>query len=597
MRTTLLLLLLLTARIDAWAEVSFTAQGAGQARVGDYYEVAFTLVADKRVKGEPVFPDFDGFEVISGPNQSTSTSIVNLDVSHSLSWSFRLSPRREGNLTIGAAAMQVGGQVYRTRPLAVKVGGGEAASGDEPPELFMRAVVSSTSPYQGEQIIYQLKVYFRVNVQNYQPEDFQRSAGFIVEEFPLPRRPEIRQELVDGVQYNVAVIRKLALFPTVTGPLEIPSSATSFDIVKQRRSRRSGDIFDQFFSGGMLENYTEQRRLRSKTIVLQVKPLPDPAPADFNGMVGSFSLQTEIDRTALQTNEPLTFTATVKGRGNIKLIPEFSLQLPHDIEAYPPEVESNISRRNMISGFKRFKYLLVPRHPGQQLLKPLRFSYFDPEAETYVTLESKDIALQVERSADYFPGGSILRSGEPIQTYGVDIEYIRTATPRFLPAGKRFVGSWLFLLVTLIPLLLPLTAWGWRLYHDSLQRNIDMRRFRQARPLARRALKRAQHALRKAQPAESIALISQALVGYLADKFGVPAAGLVWNAELAKLRERDIAEELIEELAEIGRYCDFARFAAPTETPGGRDTTPGLPPLEQLLQRSEGIINRLERVL
>ncbi|MBL7033928.1 MAG: protein BatD [Candidatus Delongbacteria bacterium] len=586
-RITAVMLLLLASQLPLHA-AQFTARGEATARLGDYYEVEFLLTGDKKPGGDPQFPDFTGFKIVSGPNSSQSTSIINGTVSQNRSWSFVLAPQREGKLAIQPAQIRLGGTPYATQTLWVVVSDRAGEKGQEPSEIFLRATVSNLTPYQGEQIIYQLRVYFRVNVQNYQPEGLQRTAGFIVEEFPLPRQPAIYQETIDGIQYNVAVIQKLALFPTVTGDLEIPSSATSFDVVKRRRSQRRGDIFDQFFSSGMMENFIEQQRLVTKAIRLDIKPLPEPAPADFSGMVGSFTLQTQIDRTSLVTNEPLTFTATVKGRGNIKMIPEFQLQLPHDIEAYPPEVESDINRRDLISGFKRFKYLLVPRHPGEQQIKPLHFSYFNPATGDYVSLESQEINLQVERSDDYYPGGgAILRSGEPIQTYGVDIEYIHTATPDFKRLHSSFLGSGFFILLLLTPWLLPLAAWGRRRYQDSQKRNRDMHRFRQARSNANRLLKKAQHSLRQKEEGDYYAQVTQTLVNYLADKRGLAAAGLVWEEELQQLRDQGVDAAVIDEMALLRQQCDYARFAASKELPEATDIIP----------RSETILDRLERLL
>jgi hypothetical protein len=581
-------LLLFCLYLPAQAAVDFSVAGAGNTTLGDYYEVEYVLTGDRKIKTNPRFSEFSGFEIASGPNVSSSTRIINSQVSHSRSWRFVLVPQRTGELRIEPARITVDGLSYATKPLTVKVKGqASAAAGDEPAEIFLRATVSDSTPYQGEQIIYQLKVYFRVNVQNYTPEAFQRTAGFIVEEFPLSRQPEIRQETIDGTQYNVALIRMLALFPTQTGILEIPPSATSFDVVKRRRSKRQSDIFDQFFSSGMMENYSEQRRLTTRKITLDVQPLPEPAPDDFSGMVGSFSLKTSIDRTVLETNEPLSFTATVKGRGNIKLIPEFQLQLPHDIETYPPEVESDINRRDQVSGFKRFTYLLIPRHPGQQVFKPLHFSYFDPVAQRYVTLESDPIQLDVERSDDYRPGGSILRSGEPIQTYGVDIEYVHTDSGELKRAGECFITTWYFYLLLLVPWTIPLTAWGRHRYQDSLQHNQNTRRRRRARSNAQQLLRKARQSLKHQQEVEFYSLISQTLVNYLADKRGTAAAGLVWEDEIERLALQNIDEKLLTELSGLRQQCDFARFADTADLTAGSD----------LLERTGSALNQLERRL
>ena len=52
----------------------------------------------------------------------------------------------------------------------------------------------------------------------------------------------------------------------------------------------------------------------SPSVRIRVRDLPQPAPASFNGAVGSFDMHTTINTTKTTTDEPITYKAEVKAR-------------------------------------------------------------------------------------------------------------------------------------------------------------------------------------------------------------------------------------------------------------------------------------------
>lgn len=87
--------------------------------LGNYFQVTFTLENAQGDQFEP--PAFDAFEVVSGPNVSSSFSMVNGKVTQSLSYSYYLEPRDIGNYYILPAAIQADGKVLETQPLEILV--------------------------------------------------------------------------------------------------------------------------------------------------------------------------------------------------------------------------------------------------------------------------------------------------------------------------------------------------------------------------------------------------------------------------------------------------------------------------------------------
>ncbi len=86
---------------------------------GNYFKVTFTLENAKGAQFEA--PDFSEFRIVNGPSTSSSYSIINGEVSQSVSYSYYLEPIDLGNYYIQPASIQAGDHVLETMPLEVMV--------------------------------------------------------------------------------------------------------------------------------------------------------------------------------------------------------------------------------------------------------------------------------------------------------------------------------------------------------------------------------------------------------------------------------------------------------------------------------------------
>ena len=83
--------------------------------LGNYVEVIFKL---ENAKGESfTAPNFDEFKVVSGPSISSKYSVLNGDVSQSMSYSYQIKPDEVGNYYISPASIDVEGTVLETNPI------------------------------------------------------------------------------------------------------------------------------------------------------------------------------------------------------------------------------------------------------------------------------------------------------------------------------------------------------------------------------------------------------------------------------------------------------------------------------------------------
>ena len=87
--------------------------------LGNYIEVKFTIENAEVKNFEP--PNFAGFSIISGPNQSSSVSIFNGEVTQSVSYSYYLEPNDIGNYYIQPAFVDTGEAVLESVPVEVIV--------------------------------------------------------------------------------------------------------------------------------------------------------------------------------------------------------------------------------------------------------------------------------------------------------------------------------------------------------------------------------------------------------------------------------------------------------------------------------------------
>ncbi|MEO1513630.1 MAG: BatD family protein [Bacteroidota bacterium] len=105
----------------SWAQSpSFTVTvSTDSILMGNYFEVTFTL---KDANGSNFLPpDFPDFQVVSGPNQSMSTSFINGQMSQSMSYTYYLEPKDLGNFYITAASISTAEEVLETEPKEIIV--------------------------------------------------------------------------------------------------------------------------------------------------------------------------------------------------------------------------------------------------------------------------------------------------------------------------------------------------------------------------------------------------------------------------------------------------------------------------------------------
>lgn len=83
---------------------------------GNYFELKFIL---ENTDGKFEAPDLSVFDLVSGPNTSSSFSMINGEVTQSASYTYYLKPPDIGNYTIPPAFVQKGEMILETPPIDI----------------------------------------------------------------------------------------------------------------------------------------------------------------------------------------------------------------------------------------------------------------------------------------------------------------------------------------------------------------------------------------------------------------------------------------------------------------------------------------------
>jgi hypothetical protein len=393
-------------------------------------------------------------------------------------------------------------------------------------------------------------------------------TGFWSQDLELPAQLQLRNEVYNGVNYQVGEIKKLIIYPQQSGVLTIDpieGEVVARIQVKRTRSNNPFDVFndpffnDPFFGAGGFRDI--RYAAKSDPVKITVKELPPNAPASFKGAVGKFTLDAGIDKLNPKANDAVTLKMKISGNGNLKLLEAPDFAIPGDIESYDPKISDNISFSSKgATGSRSFEYLMIPRVPGKYELGEVEFSYFDPSRKAYTTLRKGPFTLNVAKGAD----GGYVSAGtgkSDFKVLGRDIRFIKTAEPDFISLGNRFAGSWIFWVLVLLPVVLFCGAVVYYKKHQESMQNVAAWRSRKAGQAARKRLSGAKKLLDSGNTAAFYESASRALWEYAGHKLHLETSKLNREIVAERLAATGTRGELITRFGELIDKCEMSRFA------------------------------------
>ena len=528
--------------IDVTAEVDKTELAVGE---------EFTLWI--KINGalnprQPAIPNYDGIRRLGPPStqwvrDGTGTTVF--------AYVYRFEATKVGKVTIEPISVTVSGQTLSTEQVEVEVfqglvvptpgpGQGQPSSDDESSEdgiMFVTASVDDDKPYLGQQVTYTFKFYRRsvlfpsfgrFGQPRYAPPGF---SGF------WNGQETDQNEYLETIgpdRYQVVELQTV-LFPTVVGTLVIEPAGLTVPI-------------DFFESPNFLE---------TDPIVIEVQPLPPPAPAGFTGAVGSFDISGEVDNTTGKLNEPVQLTVRVEGEGNIETLPDPAWPDFEDWRVFesPSESSSSVVDGQLV-GTRTYESVLVPEKAGILTVPEIGYTFYDPNAEDYVEAVTEPIVMSIAEGDGMSPLLPSPGGGTAVERAGSDVRHIKPVPSTLQQSGSGLIGGFVYWAAWGVPLLALVGAVAWRRRQTASKRGLAAARKRNALPEARNALARAGQS--GADPRVAVADI---LSEYLSARLDMPVTGLTHEAVDRWLQGLGVPLELALQVEGILGAAEMAKYA------------------------------------
>ena len=533
-------------------------------------------------------PNFKGFNVVGGPNQSISNSWLNGKRSYLKTYSYFLVPRAQGNFIINQATIEIDDQIYKTTSLNIIVTAAVIKPKDEnsadylaSENVHLIAEISKTNPYLNEAItvVYKLYVSNEVSItRGWQEIAIPKFEDFWSQNIEDKGKQQVFKGTFKGKPYRYVILRKAVLYPQKTGPLIIEPLTLDIPIDVQ------GNLRDMFGRRRMTRvNITISAGKRTIT----VKPLPiEGKPDNFYGAVGAFNFNVSTNKLTLDANEALELKIRVKGTGNLKLFNLPSINLPSSLEVYEPIRDNKIAVNiKGMDGFINDTYTVIPQYKGSYPIRPITFSYFDPVLKSYKTVSSEEIIIQVKNGPVTNQPNKLKENTSNENTISLandQFKYIKTSVKLISINRPKFFKTSLFWCLTGIPfLLIPIIILIGTARRKKLS-DVEGKRFRKATKLAKKYLSEAKNNLGK-QEAFYEAL-ERALHNYLRAKLDIVTSEFSKEKITILLAERKVKELVVSDFMGLLKSCEFARYTPTSDVM-----------MKQDYEKAVGVISNIDK--
>lgn len=368
----------------------------------------------------PEIPAIENF-IVQPRGQQQRVEMMNGRTSVSLTYEYAVGSQVPGDYEIPAIEINAGGKKFSTQPLKLKV---LAAGAAPPPQAnqgnpqapqeeandenrfgFLTVELADSKrkhAYVGEIAPVRIRAWLpadsRANLRSgIQPE----GKGFTLHN--LSDNPQQSQEMKDGKRY-VVVTWFGGISATKAGnnpaSLSVDLTVAVPDTSAPKPRRRTGGPFDDPFFDNVFDQMNrpmiqKDLTLRSTDQEIEVRPLPtEGRPKGFTGAVGDFKFDGEQIPDNWQSGEPQQVLARISGTGNFALMKAPTLSPAEAWKVYSGKDEFKAGDEASFSGSKTFQFSAVPRKGGEQQVA-LEFSYFDPAAAAYKTINTPPKTIQV----------------------------------------------------------------------------------------------------------------------------------------------------------------------------------------------------------
>jgi hypothetical protein len=399
--------------------------GKSPVPIDEYFTISVTL-ENQILKTIGKFPELEGFQK-SNRFTSTTTNIVNGQISTAQTVTQNYAPLKEGEFQIKPFSIEVNGKLAEFKGGTVKVVPAQAQPTpgkqlppvqgfgllddlfgpqkprefiDKQEDAFLIFSPNKTKVYVGEGLHVDLSFYVANadrNLLDFYDLNNQFSAilkklkpGSVWEEvFDLGSiEPEV--VTIEKKEYLRFKLYEAVYFPINTETLLFPS--VGLQMIKYKVAK-TPVLFGDDRQATYKSYYTAPK-------IVEVQPLPSH-PLRESVPVGNYKLNETTHRSKFTAGKSFNYLFEIEGEGNLAMLPTPEPETMPGLEISGPDVRQNIIRQHgRVYGQKGYRFFATPKNPGiYDLGKVFSFIYFNPATAVYDTLRS-NLKINVTGEAD-----------------------------------------------------------------------------------------------------------------------------------------------------------------------------------------------------
>ncbi|MEZ5323748.1 MAG: BatD family protein [Verrucomicrobiales bacterium] len=508
---------------------------------------------------KPDQPDLSGITDFSvkadggGPRNSSSTTIINGQItrqeSHGYIFSYVITPKREGALTIPPITITADGATTRTNGVRI-----QANKPVEVENFKLRASLSRNVAYVGEPVILEIVFYYNANVQRPNLELPALETGdfevYDLDDEDTDQQNKIQE--LNGKQFHTMRLRK-AVVPKEVGKVTLPPATIAF------QGQSGTEIVRDFFGGRRQQPKWSRFVVPSNEETLEVRALPAAGqPKGFAGHIGEYQIRATAAPLEVNVGDPITLTVALSGPPYLEHVnlPSLHLQdaLTRDFKV-PEEMDDGTVNGN----FKVFTQTIRATSANVSEIPPIELPYFDSDSGKYEIAKSQPIPIVVKATnvvtADDAEGlGPVQAGTSQVEAWSRGIAH--NYEDMDVLKNQRFdLMQWLTAPATVAML------GGFPVLYGILLTLTNARRRREADPSKARARKALGELQRDLKGAADSNAVLEVFRNYLGSKLKVPPGALTFRDVAQPLESQGIPSETMTAIKAVFDHCEASRYA------------------------------------
>ena len=309
---------------------------------------------------------------------------------------YQVTPLRSGNITIPAVSVRIDGKIVQTKPINITVQKGQTGNSRSPFPNFPGFPSFPGFPDSDDDYTREIEIKGGLSVP--------KKTYFVGEAIPVrltvivPRNVRVgMQGFVDPPSFNGCLAREVE--SSGQDNAETVRIAARYAVVPQKAGVLSigggkGRITVQQGQFGFGQDYD----LEFPSVEIRVMPVPEAGkPLDFNGLVGSFTIEGQCGNFSSKVYEEKSFPITIKGRGSLAgLSFPFTELMPSSVKMIvQPGKESVQLEGDSVVSENQYTITMIPQTEGTTDLGELVLRMFNPATQKYESISAGSVSIDV----------------------------------------------------------------------------------------------------------------------------------------------------------------------------------------------------------